>query len=201
MYPYPGELKVMTYNVEWKAVSSLKSWSYCGTECSQNIANIISTIGVRYVGGNYDFIALQEIKDLEIEKITTHMNKTFKDNYNHKESVEKDGGVITFYDINKFTVKESINGKLYTYGGRPYLILIFEQGIIHINVHMPNSDHNNALNIIKNALHNYDLSKYRIIFCGDFNHNDPESLTEFNKITTFENITELHKLNTCCSYI
>jgi hypothetical protein len=80
--------------------------------------------------------------------------------------------------------------------GRPCLISIFNEGIIHINVHMPHSPLTDELNKIKNALRNYDLSKYRVIFCGDFNHDTPETISEFNKITTFNK--EPYKLNTCC---
>ena len=63
---YKEELNVLSYNILWRAIDAVEFMSHCKinniNECSQNIANIISKIGLEYLNTNsYDFIGLQEI--------------------------------------------------------------------------------------------------------------------------------------------
>ena len=91
------------------------------------------------------------------------------------------------YNKNKFTLEKQINGSLAFKkdDGRPFLISIYKEGIIHINVHMPHKNQNSSFKVLKKALENYDLSKYRVIFGGDFNMDNPED----NNIRVTKEIT------------
>lgn len=207
MIMYKEELNVLSYNILWRAIDAVEFMSHCKinniNECSQNIANIISKIGLEYLNTNsYDFIGLQEAKKQqtfqELLSNINNINPTFMNNYKILDARDNLGGVITMYNKNKFTLEKQINGSLALKkdDGRPFLISIYKEGIIHINVHMPHKNQNSSFKVLKKALEKYDMSKYRVIFAGDFNMDNPEDNNIFNSISSFKR--EPKKLYTCC---
>ena len=142
MIMYKEELNVLSYNILWRAIDAVEFMSHCKinniNECSQNIANIISKIGLEYLNTNsYDFIGLQEAKKQqtfqELLSNINNINPTFMNNYKILDARDNLGGVITMYNKNKFTLEKQINGSLALKkdDGRPFLISIYKEGIIH----------------------------------------------------------------------
>lgn len=164
-------IKILTYNVSWQSTSGKQSgWALCNnaidetndrhfTKCIQNMVKFIDD------NGPYDFVCLQEITNLDIFiKESTVLPKMSYDA--HKSGPEE---IVTFWDA-KYHLSETKNGEFKP--GRPYQILIFQEKICLINIHLP---HTNKFRIKQNLGLMFDdldtqLEGYRFIIAGDFNY-------------------------------
>ncbi len=102
------------------------------TECLNNVVNLIDASGSER---NYDFIALQEASKW---KIMFDNSEELKRAGGYIHHIGKSEEMVTFYDVNKYTLLAVKVGNLVE-GGRPYQIL-FLQGNDHnfyifINLH------------------------------------------------------------------
>ena len=225
-------IKVMTYNVSWEALEGAKSrklnMEQCiinnVNQCSNNIAKII-----QQYGSNHDFIALQEIQDTpnQWQQLKSNIQQTFLNDFQTEFTTAGRSGLLTMYNKNKYHLIDKFDGSLPTNSNdsRSYQVLVFSENIILINIHM---SHNyvslvNSFKrlrlIINKIIKKYSRNDFRVIFCGDFNYNDPFMVPEFQKIlkrmsTNFQPETTLSnreflprkampfdetKLITCCS--
>lgn len=192
-------LKVMTYNIWWKAMMAQHSECNAG-KCVDNIANVINT------SNYYDFIGLQEASYTHLLDakcpVLAGMNS-----YKTKAGIED---CVTYYN-KKYTLEFSGTDTIVK-KARPMQILIFSQGIIFINAHLGHyskinkiiNDINWCINqIIKNISNiNHIFANHRIIMVGDFNYNikaekNPFPI-QFNGIVRYLHINPTN-LNTCCN--
>lgn len=208
-------IRVMSYNVSWEALEGTKSnklnMEHCMmgniNQCSNNIAKII-----QQYGANHDFIALQEIQDTpkQWHQLKSNMQQTFLDDYQTEFTTAIRSGLLTLYNKNKYHLTDKFDGSLPTNlnDSRSYQVLVFRENIILINVHMSHN-YESLINsfkllrlIINKIIKKYKRNDFRVIFCGDFNYDDPSMVPEFQKIlkrmsTNFQ--PEIMKLVTCCS--
>ena len=225
-------IKVMSYNVSWEALEGAKSrklnMEQCiidnVNQCSNNIAKII-----QQYGSDYDFIALQEIQDTpnQWQQLKSNIQENFLNDYQLEFTTAGRSGLLTLYNKNKYRLMDKFDGSLPTNpnDSRSYQVLVFSENIILINVHMSHN-YESLVNsfkllrlIINKIIKKYSRNNFRVIFCGDFNYNDPFMVPEFQKIlkrmsTNFQPETTLSnreflprktisfnetKLLTCCS--
>jgi hypothetical protein len=118
-------------------------------KCMKNIAKIICEDGIREINNNgdtkylYDFIALQEINVNpnqwpQLENEINEIQPNFLKNYCHSSTRYLNGSIMTFYNINYYTLMKKIHGNFNTINtSRVYEILIFYENIIYINLHAP----------------------------------------------------------------
>jgi exonuclease III len=183
-----GKLKVLSYNVYYKATKGEHMLCKDNNICLTNMANIIDKYGP------YDFVALQEASNWrklqKRSKVLNNMNS--RDNYISKKKQER---MVTFWS-KRYTLTKYINTHLGKWD-RPLNILFFEdrekiEKICFINLHCNHFDvtvnnyiSNSSLSIdiqVKNALksHNLTLFGYRIIIAGDFNRDVPTTFHPSN---------------------
>jgi endonuclease/exonuclease/phosphatase family metal-dependent hydrolase len=199
------KLKVMTYNVCWEALESAKGnidMSKCKSssinKCIINIRNIISN----KIEDEYDFICLQEINSMQWKKLSKDM---ILDNYNMTLKEINPAGLITIYN-KKHTLLKKYSGNLIdsNLDKRPYMILLFSNNIVLINLHMPHIKQELSFEIVQNKLlkmAQYINKKTTFIICGDFNNNQPlEIPTFYNLLKPFNRKINIEpkKINTCC---
>ena len=103
--------------------------------------------GIKLIGNNkylYDFIALQEIKDIPsqwglLKKEINIINPTFLSNYNYSITTIGNAGIMTLFNKNYYTLIKVISSKFIN-NDRPIELLIFQENIIYINLHAPHSN-------------------------------------------------------------
>lgn len=218
-----NKIYVMTYNVSWESLEGVNSgrlnMSHCKKDgvnnCSNNIAQIICLTSLSKNNGILcDFIGLQEINQSinqwkYLKSQIKHLNPNFLKNYTKAYTQIGKAGIITLYN-KKYTLKFKIEGNLNNDNDiRPFHILIFDQNIIYINLHMPHNNQENALEILQNNLSKIFLlfpeinfSGFDLIIGGDFNNNNPldfENFKNLQKIIGKKILREKNKLLTCCS--
>jgi len=211
---------VMTYNVSWESLESVNSgrldMTHCKVKdinlCVDNIAQIIGKIGIKKNNSNlFDFIALKEINDSKNQWVSLQnkMNPLLLSKMNVEFTKIGKAGIITMYD-KKYSLITKIEGNLSTGNDiRPYHILVFNQNIIFINLHMPHQKQNESFKIIYNQIKkiiqiNQKLINYKIIMGGDFNNNNPIEFKYYQKISQLFEIKlnqEPNKLTSCCTNI
>jgi endonuclease/exonuclease/phosphatase family metal-dependent hydrolase len=87
---------------------------------------------------------------------------------------------------------------------RPYMILVFSENIILINLHLSHVDQYKCFKKLQVELNNlkpYVNEKTIFIICGDFNNNDPTKIYTFNNLLKIFNRKlkkEPKTINTCC---
>jgi exonuclease III len=199
-------IKVMSYNVCWEALDAAKTkidMTKCivnnKNKCMLNICNIINT----RLLDNYDFICLQEINDKQMNRISKYLTL---DNYKIIiKNIQKSGIMILYNKKYKLLKKYSGNLINSNIDKRPYIISIFANNIVLINLHMPHIYQNEAFNVLKNKLsHTSTLVNNKTIYimCGDFNNNSPHLLSSFTELlpnNKLRFVKEPKKIKTCCN--
>lgn len=147
-------IKILTWNISFGAMSgndadrsSLPLPETCRTKgvyrhdngtiytaCLNNVVELIDNSGIVQ---NYDFVALQEATNWEIIYNKSNELKRMVEYVYHKADLED---MVTFYDVNKYTLLAVKVGNLEPGGGRPYQILFLEGNLdrnfyIFINLH------------------------------------------------------------------
>ena len=188
-------LSILSYNISWESMSgSVKSWALCNNNTNTTnskhfsvcVNNIASVFDNNY---NLDFITLQEASDYE--KLIKQSTRLKQMKYElHKSGLDT---IITFWDA-KYNLKYKIQGEFEK--GRPWMALVYSNGICMINVHMGHYSKDDELymmdkmianikNGLKNGLKNgkdgkdgkglkHDFKNIRFIVSGDFNYNIKE---------------------------
>jgi exonuclease III len=220
-------INIISYNVCWEALEGMKSkfldMTYCGKSpnntCVNNIAKIIAFDGLKLINNIYDFICLQEIKNIpsqliELEKDINNINPNFLLNYKYVITQINIAGIITMYNKNKYTLIKSLDCNFDSTADRPFHILLFKEGIIYINLHAPNIREIIELNkletreqkikekfkLLKKSIENkllllnVELKNYKIIISGDFNDDIDNDFLNFTKFT----LNKEKSISTCC---
>lgn len=200
-----GKLNVMTYNICWEALEAKKGnidMTKCkvsGTnKCLLNIINIIN----KRLDVEYDFVCLQEINSTQWNTFVDQMKI---DNYNIIKKEIDPAGIITMYN-SKYNLVKKYSGNLMdnNIAKRPYMILVFSENIILINLHLSHMYQDKCFEKLQNKLNNvkpYVNEKTIFIICGDFNNNDPIKIPTFNNfLKIFNRILkkEPKTIKTCC---
>ena len=171
--------RVITYNVYWKNMKYKP-------ECVKNINLLLNNkFNTNNLG---DFIFLQESANRK--KLLKNLDSNFNI-INYTSGKE----TITTLINKKYTIIQKLGGQFMS--GRPFLIVLLNNNICLINVHLPHSnDLMKELTKIEKYLENskINLKNYRIIMGGDFN-------IEINNKITFMNkkLTHTKDLFSCCS--
>lgn len=192
----PG-LKLMTYNLFWEALQAENSMSHCSpckecdNKCVQNIARVVASF-------EPDVLTLQEIrKDSEKQWGTLHAALTkvmpsFDDRYGYTYTTRLPvAGVMTLYNKDKLHVKYTVEGNFLTDAnservipGRPFLITVFKEPLIVINVHFPHltqlkPPHNTRASfiahlrtVLRRDVPESGDAAYHFVIAGDFNLDD-----------------------------
>lgn len=202
-------LQILSYNISWESMSGMKrSWELCSNNtnpkhpkhnsiCVSNIANVINN-------NSCDFITLQEATNYK--KLLNECPRLNK--MQHREHNSGLDVVITFWD-NKYKLIEYITGEFEK--GRPWIAVVFSNGLCLINVHFghysSNEEYNHLEHIIKIILNKY-IEKHiktiinRIIIAGDFNY-DIKDFGDKKGIITLNNYRFYYHpkhILTCCIY-
>ncbi len=180
-------LKILSYNVNWKHMKGREDGEIkeCKKEnlCSSNVNElIINELPL-------DFIFLQEFAN---EKV---LLKDIKSKFHIIKSISEREYMVTCVNL-KYTIKKTINGEFEK--GRPFLIVLLNENICLVNVHMPhNDDYKGNLKIIEKRIlkEKINLDNFRVILSGDFNQDIGLSLTFLGK-----KMYNTQKEYTCCLY-
>ena len=194
-------MRLLSYNTFWKIMDPSPDKNFCLKNskniCSNNVKEIILNIGKEKneIYPNYDFISLQECSLKNLKKL--NFPSQFINNYKKSSSKYKSNTIITLYNKKYHPIKKFKGNLSNSKDHRPFLILIFKENIIHINVHFPHFDIEKAyLKLFKILFKIPQFNNYQIIFNGDFNH--PPDIKIINKIMYPHKFFKNPKLNTCC---
>lgn len=170
----------MTYNVFWKAFDETLQ-TQCKSRpgmnrCVLNMARFIAQF-------KPDILCLQEIReDVEWPKLRAALQyfmPHFDSMYRWRSTRQGEAGMITLFNAHNFKVHQQVDGDFLGPGhavtsGRPFLALLFTNGLLVINVHMPHVNELVAQTIQAcfNKLHRLlATTPHRwVILAGDFNH-------------------------------
>ena len=207
------DLKVLTYNISWESMTGKRGWPLGPKElCQQNVANVINN------NGPYDFVGLQEAsnwdKVRDFSPVLLNMKRAAIKIQPNKEKVEyvelvsfwnpqyKENSDKRIYGDFRSLARKAIKDRAgFNFpgvdrygGGRPYLILFFDDiKTVFINAHFPHQDQQELLNLlIHTYLHQY--KNYLIIIAADCN-------TNFNKNIMIDGIKFTvgnTSKNSCC---
>ena len=199
------EIKIMTYNVCWEAIEAKKGnidMTKCKVKnknkCLSNITKIINN----RLEEDYDFICLQEINSTQWTNISDNM---MIDDYNTIKKEVGPAGIITLYN-NKYNLVKKYSGNLTDnhIDERPYMILVFNENIILISLHLSHIQQDECFEKLQKKLNYvkpYVNHKTIFIICGDFNNNDPTKIPSFNDLLKIFNRKlkkEPKTIKTCC---
>jgi endonuclease/exonuclease/phosphatase family metal-dependent hydrolase len=175
-------LSILSYNISWESMSGKNSkWPLCSNNTNPNSPkhNSICVSNIAQVINNNptDFITLQEASNYKKLMTECLILKHMK----HKEYTSGLDTIITFWKP-KYKMHTFIEGEFEK--GRPWLGVIFTNGICLINVHFGHYSSNeefekleNMIKIIKMInISNKALRITRYIISGDFNY-DIKTLT------------------------
>lgn len=196
-------MRLLTYNLFWKFFygSSYKPQCIRNAEniCQKNMREIILTIGLeegeRYP--DYDFMSFQELEMDKFEMLRLPL--IFMKNYRNVTISHGNNTLITFYK-NKYNLIRKREG-YYEENGiyRPFLILVFKEDIIHVNLTLPHNYFEERIGKIFMELKKipeFHNPNYNVVLSGDFNYlPDVNYLNHFIKFRTFYNVPVLF---TCC---
>ena len=202
---YP--IKILSYNIYFKAMLGLDDLFLPKELAQKNVKNIIKT-------GDYDIIGLQEV-----ECINKIFDISVLSKYNYVLGKSGKETIATFFKKRYHLIKEKTSE---FHEGRPIQLLLLEDNgnkILLVNLHAPHdynnfrnyngkeskSNYNYSLELI-NIL-NYEINKFikqdisRIILLGDFNEFSQNNTKEFNinvNDTTYELKTDNDIIRSCC---
>lgn len=178
-----GKLRVLSYNVYWKGQESVSGalgnrcntdGNTCRTKVVRNIKSVapLDIIGLVEVA-NFDKLN-RELSDLNMKYVVTGVpirggNKAIAVTYFSNKLTLKNAHP---YESNR--VNPKCDGSLKNGEGRPYQILIFNEKLVFINVHMPHDVNvEKMLNLIIANIESVDvlneIKDYRFIVAGDLN--------------------------------
>jgi hypothetical protein len=176
-------MKILTYNLSWESMTGQqKDWIYCNNDSTKSspkffekcINNMVTMIDNN---APYDFVALQEASNY---KLLLEKSNYLEENMDYRVGKSGRENIITFWDPTKYKLIKSINGSFQV--GRPWTILIFQNGLCFINLHAGHYHFfvlmqklASLITIIKNHI---DINTYRIIMAGDFNNIINENYTK-----------------------
>jgi len=196
-------MRLLSYNTYWKIMDPSPDKNACllnsRNVCRDNVAEIILSIGLekdeKYP--KYDFISLQECTLKNFKKLDFPSN--FINKYQKKYSKVSKNYVITLY-LSKYHPIKTYRGNLSTPNDyRPFLIIVFKENLIHINVHFPHYNVKEGYKRLQDILYKipqfYD-PKYNLIFNGDFNHQP--NFKFINAAFKPHKIFNSPRLHTCC---
>jgi exonuclease III len=195
----------MTYNVCWEALEAKKggvNMTLCKVNNINNCKNNIHKIINKRLNNNYDFICLQEINKSQWISLSENMKL---DNYNIIIKEIYPAGIITIYK-NNYKILKKYSGTLIKSekDKRPFMILIFDNNTILINLHMPHKLQDTSIEILYNKLKKckkYTNKNPLLILCGDFNNKNPNNINNFKNLSKLFNTTLMNEptiINTCC---
>jgi hypothetical protein len=208
-------IKVLSYNIYWKAMTTkTNALSYlpeCGpiiknlltdghTKCLANVAKFIE------VNAPYDFVGLQEATNWKKIRIITPCLQKMK-----SFDIETYKGImVTFYDGTKYSLDPYANNLVGHLEDpyRPFIVLFFQQKICLINLHAGhNSDvYNFDQYLIRTIYDKYlpnasvflnKLRSYDIIMMGDFNDPLLHNKNNYHQILN-RKIYGINKIKSCC---
>ena len=224
-----NEIKILSYNIFWKAMTVDRSFdlpqckiinnnNMIYTHCAQNIANFIDSHDL------FDFVCLQEAANWQTLALLSK-NLAQLTPIMHKPGLER---IVTFYDETKYTLDPDCHTIEHWMVdvNRPLLINFFNGHLCLINLHA--GHHGDIYHLdkyimralgnikntsnIKNTINNsngdinkylHKLNTYDIIIAGDFNS---ELSNKDNFAFFFNNFFHsprhfygLNKIPTCCS--
>ena len=213
-------ITILSYNISWESMSgSVKNWSLCNTNtntdksnsrhssiCVNNISSVFDSSIT--IDNTLDFVTLQEATDYK--KLLTQSPRLKEMNYKeHKSGLDS---IVTFWDV-KYKLKKVIQGDFEE--GRPWMAILFTNGLCIINVHMGHYDKEKQLKMMdkmmleinKNMMPIQKTEKtekphkqIRYIISGDFNYDIKEfggSRNYFTLDNTHFYYNKKHIL-TCC---
>ena len=182
-------LKIISYNVNWKhmlskkdsEIKQCKSKDLCSTNINELILNELPL----------DFIFLQEFAN---EKV---LLKDIKKDFHIIKTISEKEYMVICVNL-RYNIIKIINGEFEE--GRPFLVVILNENICLVNVHMPhNDDFKGNLKIIEKKIKkensDINLDNFRIIIGGDFNQDIGLSLNFLNK-----RMYNTKKEYSCCLY-
>jgi endonuclease/exonuclease/phosphatase family metal-dependent hydrolase len=197
-------LNIMTYNICWEALEAKKGgidMTKCNdkkqNKCMKNIADIIN----KRIDNNFNFISLQEINSNQ----WINLSKLLKlDNYNIIKKEIGLAGIFILYNNNYKLIKKYSGDLGCCVDKRPYIISIFDNNVVLINLHLPHVNQENSLIKLQQKLvkgKKYYNKDTIFIICGDFNNDNPRKIIAFNDI--LKNINRKLKdeprlIKTCC---
>ena len=216
-------LIVLTYNICWECMtnSSTGSAGSLGarcmpvtpgsttTICAQNMAEMVAQIPEGLEAG-FDFIGFQEASRWNLfQTMSPTVFTPMTAQHFIRGAVDR---FVTFFDTSKYTIRHRIDWGFRT-NGRPYQILIFDEGLIFVNLH---NCHGACVdpNFVQTALSNSltrrltpneinQIRDFRIIMVGDFNdHSAGGRLRSFQPFLNAGISTRVSVSNppaTCCS--
>ena len=166
---------ILSYNISWESMSgSVKSWALCSNNTditnSKHNSICISNIGKVINENKTDFITLQEAA--KYKKLFIECHRLSKMSYEtYKSGLDV---IVTFWN-NKYKCIKKITGEFEN--GRPWMAIIFSNGICLINVHLGHYKNNevykklhNLIHTIKNTSDTHTRLIKRYIISGDFNY-------------------------------
>lgn len=198
-------MKIMTYNVCWEALEATKGrvdMSKCMDKTKNRcFANIVEIINDK-LKQEYDFICLQEINMKQVNNMAVYLSL---DNYNILKKEIFPAGIITLYH-NKYKLIKKYTGNLIDskIDRRPYIISLFTNNTVLVNIHMPHVRQYDAILILKTKLYKLKpfINKQTIfIICGDFNNKDPYKILSLSQLLQQFKQTirmEPNIIKTCC---
>ena len=175
-------ITILSYNISWESMSgSVKNWSLCNTNtnadkskarhssvCVNNISSVFDSSS-----NTLDFVTLQEATDYKKLLIQSPRLKEMK----YKEHKSGLDSIVTFWDAN-YKLKKVVTGEFEE--GRPWMAILFTNGLCIINVHMGHYDKEKQLKMMdkmtiqKTEKTEKPHKQIRYIISGDFNYDIKE---------------------------
>ena len=198
-------ISVLSYNISWESMSGAKKdWALCSNNTNpknpRHVSVCVSNIGKVINENPTDFITLQEAT--EYKKLLLECPRLKKMQYKvHNSDLDV---IVTFWD-NKYKMIDSVEGEFEK--NRPWMAILFSNGICLVNVHFGHYDSNEEYNKMENMIKKINAKiKENIIKCnryiisGDFNY-DIKDLAGGNGIINLDGVKfynhPKHML-TCC---
>lgn len=197
-----NSISVLSYNVSWESMSGKdKNWYLCSNNnnsINKNYVSVcVSNIGKVINENPTDFITLQEADNYK--KLLNECPQLKKMKYKiHNSGLET---CVTFWN-NKYKILSSVEGEFEN--ERPWLAILFTNGLCLINVHFGHYNRieeynkiNKMLNTINTKL-NCTIKRY--IIAGDFNY-DIKNIGKKKGIINIHNnkfYYHLKHILTCC---
>ncbi len=192
--------KILSYSINLESINLPGYTSEERIKCINNICQIICQKGPRIVSdvesststNIFGFISLQETTNADWENLKQQINLIEPDFLSHY-SVHQTGSLVTLINKNLYLEKlRIITESLISGANIPYHFFILADSsgytntnkIIYVNLELPKdkSTHTQAIEtLIKKfqSLNKNHLGQHRIIFTGQFNNSNPESIPGF----------------------
>lgn len=212
-----NNISILSYNVSWESMSGAKKdWALCSNNTNpknpRHVSVCVSNIGKVINENPTDFITLQEAT--EYKKLLLECPRLNKMQYKvHNSSLDV---IVTFWN-NKYKMIGSVEGEFEK--GRPWMAILFSNGICLVNVHFGHYDINDEYSKMENMIKKINakikenekgnckgnckgniLTCNRYIISGDFNY-DIKDLAGGNGIINLDGVKFYYHpkhMLTCC---